>query len=85
MKAKVTAFRLIALLGPSTAWELMREFGGHHVPQLSDELRRRNKRDLAIQADLDAGYTYEETAARNRVSRPTVMRASQRGVHRSDI
>ena len=77
---RISRLELAGILGPVLSWELMQKFGGHRIPRLSEDARQRNERDRAIQADLDAGYTYDEAAERNNVSRATVRRASQRQV-----
>lgn len=75
---KSTRSRLAEIIGAEKALLLMRTLGGHRIPRVTALQVSREERDANIRSDLDAGFTYLQTATRNSVSVYTVWKAAQR-------
>lgn len=61
---RLTAQRLLRDYGADVALRLMREWGGHSLPQLPATFYVKHERDQRVRALVDAGLSYREAAAR---------------------
>lgn len=77
-RATLTRAALAAEIGELAAARLIARWGGHQLPRRTGRVVSRETRDASILADLDAGHTYAETAARNRCSIATAWRVGKR-------